>query len=266
MKTCGQQNGGQQTCAPRTCTEAVCGALAAICFLLAGLTGTIRFMAGSAALLEREMRAFAPAEVTGLPGSEYAGVAAMTAGFLTGETDTFQYLFTAADGAVYQCFQPHEAAHMADCRGLIALDQWIALGCALAAALLAVAGWRLHRRAEKPCRAFASGAFWGLWLFVLMALALGVWAVLDFDGFFRRFHELAFDNDGWLLDPRTDLLIRLMPAAFFIDLGLKGLLCWLPWPLALFIWLAFTCKKGNRRGTWGIGRRCGENDRIQPLC
>ena len=236
-----------RTCGWQNRAAAACGALAAVCFLLAALTGIIRLMAGSAGLLEREMHAFAPSEVTGLPQSEYAGVAAMTAGYLTGKTDTFQYLFTATDGAVYQCFQLHEAAHMADCRRLIALDQWIALGCALAAALLAVAGWLLLRGSEKPRQILVSGAFRGLWLFVLAVLILGAWAVLDFEGFFRTFHELAFDNDGWLLNPHTDLLIRLMPTAFFIDLGFKGLLCWLPWPLALFTGLCLSQRKNKQK-------------------
>ena len=46
-----------------------------------------------------------------------------------------------------------------------------------------------------------------------------------FDGFFTSFHRIAFTNDGWLLDSRTDLLIRLMPTDFFMSLG-AGLLLW----------------------------------------
>ena len=51
---------------------------------------------------------------------------------------------------------------------------------------------------------------------------------------FILFHKLVFTNDLWLLDPRTDLLIRLMPIEFFISyaaiigglwlLGMAGLL------------------------------------------
>ena len=40
---------------------------------------------------------------------------------------------------------------------------------------------------------------------------------------------LAFSNGGWLLNPQTDLLIRLMPVAFFVRLGIIGLL----WALAV---------------------------------
>ena len=69
----------------------------------------------------------------------------------------------------------------------------------------------------------------------LPAAGLLLWAAVSFDGLFLTFHRVAFRNDLWLLDPRTDLLIRLMPSALFMDLGLKGLgafaaglgmLCW----------------------------------------
>ena len=37
---------------------------------------------------------------------------------------------------------------------------------------------------------------------------------------------MAFTNDGWLLNPRTDLLIRLMPVGFFITLAAR-LVMWM---------------------------------------
>ena len=61
----------------------------------------------------------------------------------------------------------------------------------------------------------------------MAAAGLILWAVIDFDGLFVTFHRLAFRNDYWLLNPRTDLLIRLMPQEMFIDLGMKGLLLFL---------------------------------------
>jgi len=51
-------------------------------------------------------------------------------------------------------------------------------------------------------------------------IALGTLVALyfiDFDWAFRKFHEIFFTNDLWLLDPRTDRLIQLMPLEFFID-------------------------------------------------
>ena len=57
----------------------------------------------------------------------------------------------------------------------------------------------------------------GLWL--LLGAGLTALALSGFDSFFIGFHKLFFDNDLWLLNPQTDLLIALMPTPFFIWYG-----------------------------------------------
>lgn len=47
---------------------------------------------------------------------------------------------------------------------------------------------------------------------------IGLYAIIDFDAFWTQFHHVFFTNDLWLLDPRTDNLINLVPTGFFIDL------------------------------------------------
>ena len=47
--------------------------------------------------------------------------------------------------------------------------------------------------------------------------AIIIAACIDFNSLFILFHKVAFTNDLWLLDPSTDLLIRLMPIEFFIS-------------------------------------------------
>ena len=49
-------------------------------------------------------------------------------------------------------------------------------------------------------------------------MAIGLYAIVDFDTFWTQFHHVFFTNDLWLLDPRTDNLINLVPTGFFIDL------------------------------------------------
>ena len=59
---------------------------------------------------------------------------------------------------------------------------------------------------------------------VVIGLVLLVWGLSSFDSLFTAFHHLAFTNDLWLMDARTDMLIRLMPETFFRSLGIKVLL------------------------------------------
>jgi integral membrane protein (TIGR01906 family) len=42
---------------------------------------------------------------------------------------------------------------------------------------------------------------------------------VNFDGLFEKFHELLFTNDLWLLNEKEDILLKLMPEAFFESYG-----------------------------------------------
>ncbi len=193
----------------------VLGTLAAVCWLVFGITGAIWWTAGDGGLLAAEMLQAAPPETSGLPEGEYPGVGTMTAEYLTGKREAFQYSVQGAE-----VFQEHEAAHMADCRALIRLDTIVCILCGTAALLLTACGlWRRDGR-----RDFLRGAVYGMLGTAGVVLIFGIWAAVNFNGLFVTFHKVAFRNDGWLLNPKTDLLIRLMPVSFFVRLGLRGLL------------------------------------------
>ena len=140
----------------------------------------------------------------------------MTAAYLTGQEEKFQYIWTDADDRGYIGFQAHEADHMADCRGLIGLAGTLRWITGAAALLLAGIGILLRSR-----KAFAGGMLTGLCAAGMLVAGIAVWALVNFDGLFITFHRVAFTNEGWLLDPRTDLLIRLMPVHFFVSLGIR---------------------------------------------
>ena len=201
-------------------------------------------MAGDGAGLAREMLRAAPPEVTLLPETEYAGLGSQSADYLTGKT------------ASLPAFSEKENAHMADCRGLIALDGWVCL--ISLAGTAAVTTWMIRSRpGRREIRALGRGLGWSLWIAGGLALGLGIWAVADFDGFFVTFHKVAFTNDLWLLNPRTDLLIRLMPVDFFMALGRKGLLLFLPVPLAVAL-AACAFQRGFPFSVSRSGRNAGD--------
>ena len=52
--------------------------------------------------------------------------------------------------------------------------------------------------------------------------AFAIWAAADFSGAFTFFHHLLFTNDLWLLDPQTDLLIRICPSSMFATDGIDA--------------------------------------------
>ena len=85
----------------------------------------------------------------------------------------------------------------------------------LAAALAVVIAWtgaRLTKRRKTLLLGVAAG------LGALLAGGLLLAALLRGQGFARLFtgaHELLFSNDLWLMNPETDVLIRMMPQALF---------------------------------------------------
>ena len=200
----------------KTAAARLCGFLLVWAVILFTLAAAVYGIAGDGDLLSREMLRHAPPETTGLPEKEYPGVGRMTAAYLTGQEEHFQYIWTDADDRGYIGFQAHEADHMADCRELIGLAgtlRWIT-----GAAALLLAGIGILLRSWK---AFAGGMLTGLCAAGVLVAGIAVWALVNFDGLFITFHRVAFTNEGWLLDPRTDLLIRLMPVHFFVSLGIR---------------------------------------------
>lgn len=198
---------------------ALCGFLLSLAGAAAVLTFLIDGMGGSAPLMRSLMERYAPPADTGLPGEHYPAMAEMITDYLSGREETFQYTFVDDEGAQRLCFRSYEQQHMADCKALFDLCRTVLLFAVAALLLMGGCCWPLRGMKKHIAR----GALWGS-LSVLAAVAvLAVWGLTDFDGLFVLFHQLSFANDLWLLDPRTDLLIRLMPIHFFIHYA--ALLC-----------------------------------------
>lgn len=194
-------------------TKAVTGRALAILLALAlsvtALAAAIWLPATSPEVMLRLMARYALPEDTLLPETEYPAMAGMICAYLRGERDEFQLVYRAG-GAEYLAFNAREQQHMADVQGLFALCRTVLWTGAALSAMLAAAAMLL--RVSGFRRTFR----WAL-LGVLAALTIvAVIAAVDFDSLFILFHEVAFVNELWLLDPRTDMLIRLMPIGFFV--------------------------------------------------
>jgi integral membrane protein (TIGR01906 family) len=55
--------------------------------------------------------------------------------------------------------------------------------------------------------------------FCLLALLLAGVIAFNFERAFEIFHLIFFDNDLWILNPATDLLVNIVPQPFFIDIA-----------------------------------------------
>ncbi len=135
--------------------------------------------------------------------------------------DAFVAYFQAAPGQLQMqvtvggqprpLFNQREVEHMQDVQALVQLFlrlQAIAAGVGFVRVMLALF---VDRSPEPIGRELLMSAG----LMVGVVVLVGLLSLLDFSGLWTRFHQVAFRNDLWMLDPRTDYLIMLFPEPFW---------------------------------------------------
>ena len=148
----------------------------------------------------------------GLTAEQQAAFAGEMAAFMAGETDTQPDILN-----------EKEQQHMLDVRGLTQAAAGMSKTYLTIAVILAVVsawtGAKLTRRA-KPMLVGALAA-----VSVIMVIVVNVMNQVTAGGFenlFVQMHEMIFTNDLWLMDPATDILIRMMPQPLFEQALLNG--------------------------------------------
>ncbi len=217
--------------AKKTRAHLFCAAAAALCLLpvlLFAVCFTASRMGRSAGLYARCFHAFADTTHLGVTEERYNGIARELAQYLSGKD------------ADLSLFNAREVTHLNDIRRLFRLfdRSWMLL---IPAAVMGVIAIRTRDR---------KGFILGLVLTALAVGAMATYIALDFDGAFITMHRLLFTNDLWLLDPRTDLLICLMPEEMFISLAVRLALYVIPaWAAAAGCLGWAVCHARNQRFT-----------------
>ena len=186
-----------------------------------------------------KMTRFADTAPSKVSEASYPALAGAVSGYLRGVRQTAQVSVQTAAGE-RPAFSEDELTHLKDVRGLIRLAQRLRT-VALVLIGLAILGYVLLRkplrevfRLVRVDRALVIAA----WMVLIPVVAAGLWAAIDFEGFFYSAHRLLFTNELWLLDPETDLLLQLMPLPFFTsylwDFVKQNVFLLLALPLAAF--------------------------------
>ena len=169
--------------------------------------------------------------------------------YLKGDREDL-HVFTTMGGEYREFFNEREIAHMEDVRGLFLAAIQIRRVCVglIALCLVFLAAARANFLKVLP-RALCLG----MGAVFLMGAGLGALIASDFNRYFVIFHHIFFNNDLWILDPATDMLINIVPEPFFMDtafliLAIFGISTAAVFGISLFLWrkvrkTAFTCSE-----------------------
>lgn len=144
--------------------------------------------------------------------------------FLRGNREDL-HVFTTMGGEYREFFNAREIAHMEDVRTLFIGGLWIRRIGLLVIAVCAVFLWLWKdSRADRKkilSTAIPASLCMGTGVFFTVVLILIGIISTDFSRYFIIFHHIFFNNDLWILDPRTDMLINIVPEPFFMDTALR---------------------------------------------
>ena len=137
--------------------------------------------------------------------------------YLRGDRDD-PHVMTVVDGSPREFFNAREIAHMEDVRGLFLGAITLRRVCLAAAAVCVLLMTALKADLKRTLPRMLCV---GTGLFFLLAAGIGLLIASDFSRYFVVFHHIFFDNDLWILNPATDLLINIVPEPFFADTALR---------------------------------------------
>jgi integral membrane protein (TIGR01906 family) len=167
-------------------------------------------------LMLRGFRDNQVAVTTGLDDVQLARIADAFVAYFQGPPGQIQMQVTAF-GQSRALFNDREVAHMEDVQALI---QWFLHIQFVAAAVVAVriAAGVVFDRTPGP---IGREMLWSTGLMVALVVLVGVLSLVDFEGLWTRFHQIAFRNDLWQLDPTRDYLIMLFPEPFWFTATIR---------------------------------------------
>ena len=137
--------------------------------------------------------------------------------YMRNRRDSIADIRAVVDGEERWFFSEIEIRHMVDVLHLYDIAFmirniafFVLLGLVLGMALLR---YKILYVLSRCCREVLVG-------FLLLTTMLVVIIAINFERAFDIFHRIFFNNDYWILDPRVDLLINMVPLNFFIHISI----------------------------------------------
>lgn len=190
--------------------------LLCISLVIATLLSVVDFCCFDRNFYASEQRKLNIAEDIGVNNEELDEMTTILLGYLKHENDDL-FVTAKVKGSEREIFNQREKDHMIDVRNLY--DNAINVrNISLGLIIVCVIYLFYHHKLFNISYYYNQT----LLLFAFIFGFIGLFCLIDFNAFWTSFHELFFPmNDLWLLDPRVDILIMMVPEQFFFDLVTK---------------------------------------------
>ena len=183
-----------------------------VSLILAILLTAIDIFAVNEGFYKTEYKRLDRAEAIGISEEELNEVTSVLLDYTKGDRDDMNVTAT-IDGTTREVFNDREKSHMEDVR-MLYLTAIIVRNIAVIISSVILFLFILSRR--HIWTAYFIKKSMAAFIFILaLFFSIGAFAVIDFDSFWTTFHKIFFVNDLWILDPSTDILIQMVPSAFF---------------------------------------------------
>jgi integral membrane protein (TIGR01906 family) len=157
-------------------------------------------------------------ETTGISRAETLRASKEMRAYFNSSDDEAIFIRVQKDGEPVSLFNARETSHLRDVRNLMQGSFRVQEASVIfvLAYVVTVFIWAREGSVRALATQFALSAVLG----IAVIGVIGALAVTGFDQSWTAFHNVAFDNDFWRLDPDRDRLIQMFPEAFWEDMSL----------------------------------------------
>ncbi|WZL71831.1 TIGR01906 family membrane protein [Clostridiaceae bacterium 35-E11] len=165
----------------------------------------------------KEFKKYDITEVTQIQEPDLAKIAEKLIHYLSGKEDDLEIQIK-IKGQRAPVFGEREKQHMIDVKKLFQKGYMLRNTGVIFLTIAVIILFKLSQNMYKDIfKSFFNASVVSLTVMTILFLLIQI----DFYKYFTYFHEIFFDNDLWLLDPKEDVLIQMLPLEFFIDIAIK---------------------------------------------